>query len=119
MIKMSKAAKSEFSERIKDLRRQKSLSASAFAKLANVTPASVWQWENNGTSPRSETLTAIADTLGVTKDFLLFGRRHDDRVVKSGVPPIAPVTGFKEASLEDLIRGIEAKGFVVTIRSRG
>ena len=115
MIKMSKAAKSEFSERIKDLRKQRSLSASAFAKLANVTPASVWQWENNGTSPRSETLTTIADTLGVTKDFLLFGRRHDDCVVKSDLPPTAP---FKEASLEDLIRGIEAKGFVVTIRSR-
>jgi transcriptional regulator with XRE-family HTH domain len=117
MTKLSTVKQSGFAERIKDLRTQKDLSASAFAKLANVTPASVWQWENNGTSPRAETLTTIAETFGVTEDYLLHGRRKGDRL-GTVVPAKAQSTDFKEASLEDMIKAIEAKGFVVSIRSK-
>jgi transcriptional regulator with XRE-family HTH domain len=118
MTKLSTVEQSEFAERIKKLRTQKELSASAFAKLAKVTPASVWQWENNGTSPRAETLTTIAETFGVTEDYLLHGRRKGDRLGKVVAASTASPAAFKEASLEDMIRAIEAKGFVVTIRSK-
>ena len=118
MTKLSTVEQSEFAERIKNLRTQKELSASAFAKLAKVTPASVWQWENNGTSPRAETLTTIAETFGVTEEYLLHGRRKGDRLGKVVAASTASPASFKEASLEDMIKAIEAKGFVVTIRSK-
>jgi transcriptional regulator with XRE-family HTH domain len=118
MTKLSTVEQSGFAERIKELRTKKDLSASAFAKLAKVTPASVWQWENNGTSPRADTLTTIAETFGVTENYLLHGRRKGDRLGKVIAASATQSSAFKEASLEDMIRAIEAKGFIVSIRSK-
>ena len=119
MKKTSFVENSGLAGRLKDLRAEKNLSPAGLAKLADVTPASVWQWEHNGTLPRPKTLATVAEQLGVTPEFLLHGRRKSDRpgtLIASGSN--AAVIS-REASLEDLIRAIEAKGFEVTVRSKG
>jgi transcriptional regulator with XRE-family HTH domain len=118
LSKISKIAKSGIAERIRILRGKRDLSATAFAKLAHVTPAAVWQWENNGTEPRDATLATIAQTFGVTKDFLLTGKENADKIKMCESAPIASISRLSDASLEELIRAIEAKGFLVSIRSQ-
>jgi transcriptional regulator with XRE-family HTH domain len=104
--------------RIKDLRLRKDMSASALAKIAHVTPASVYQWEKRGASPRSETLTTIAETFGVSTEYLLKGTRKDDSSNTVVVRSIEMAKPARDYSLEELIRMIEAKGFYVSIRSK-
>jgi HTH-type transcriptional regulator, cell division transcriptional repressor len=65
--------KSSLAERIRHSRQAKGLSASDLARALGVTPASVWNWEKNGARPRSAMAAAMADTLGISKDFLLTG----------------------------------------------
>ena len=110
------AKKHGLAARIKDLRESQDMSAATLAKIAHVTPASVYQWEKRGASPRSETLTTIAETFGVTTEYLLEGTRKDDvakTVVARAIPEVA--LSLKDASLEDLMRAIKAKGFQVII----
>lgn len=116
-MKKPSAKRLEFAGRIRELREQRELTASALAKLANVTPASVYQWEKNGTSPRRETLTTIAETFGVTEDYLISGRRKDDPKGTVIATTHSPIAKLGEAPLEELIKAIEAKGFVVSISS--
>lgn len=112
------AKKHGLAARIKDLREEKEMSASALAKIANVTPASVYQWEKRGASPRSETLTTIAETFGVTTEYLLTGTRKGDSVKTVVARSSQTLATAEELSLEDLIRKIEAKGFFVSIRCK-
>jgi transcriptional regulator with XRE-family HTH domain len=112
------AEKHGLAARIKDLREGKDMSASTLAKIANVTPASVYQWEKRGASPRSETLTTIAETFGVTTEYLLAGTGKNECIKTVGVRSGRTDTPAAEPSLEDLIRKIEAKGFYVSVRSK-
>ena len=112
-----------FADRVVTLREQQSLTATDLAKLANVTPAAVWNWEKNGTTPRAATINTIASKLGVTPEFLLNGK-DAVRVISSPemieLHPSHMDLGslLKSASLEELIRTIEARGFSVTVQSR-
>ncbi len=112
-----------FADRVVTLREQQSLTATDLAKLANVTPAAVWNWEKNGTTPRAATINTIANKLGVTPEFLLNGEEvvraiASPRMIELHQPQIDVGSLLESATLEDLIRGIEAKGFAVTIQSR-
>lgn len=112
-----------FADRVVTLREQQSLTATDLAKLANVTPAAVWNWEKNGTTPRAATINTIANKLGVTPEFLLNGEEvvraiDSPRMIELHQPQIDVGSLLESATLEDLIRGIEAKGFAVTIQSR-
>lgn len=55
-------------QRIATWRKAKGLSPQDLAKAVGVTPAAVYQWEypKGGTVPRTKTLTAIIDALGIT-----------------------------------------------------
>jgi transcriptional regulator with XRE-family HTH domain len=116
MLKSSKAAKNDFANRITNLRAQKSLTPSALARSAGVSPAAIWQWEHNGVLPRKPTLAKLAAKLAVTEDFLLTGNASEPS--RLSAPSISPSRDLEDTSLEDLIRAIEGKGFLVTLRSK-
>ena len=108
----------EIGQRIRQTREKRSMSASDLARLTEVTPTAVWNWENNGIRPRPDTLATIAQVLGVTKDYLLAGERQDSSEIRGNTTATATATAVAEMSLEDLIRAIGAKGFEVTIRPK-
>lgn len=102
----------DFSDRLRDTREARSMSASDLARLLGVTPTAVWNWEKNGVVPRHDTLVQIAQVLGVTTEFLRAGTRGalaDRGSVERGT------TRLEEFPLEDLMRAIEAKGFTVSV----
>jgi len=101
-----------FGPRVKELRRHRGLRVGELARAVGVSPASVWQWENNGRHPRESTAEAVAHALGVEVGYL--------EGEKSLAPSIAPdhVERAQDLSLEDLIRAIEAKGFLVQVSSK-
>jgi transcriptional regulator with XRE-family HTH domain len=61
-------------ERIKARRKELGLTLSSLAKRADLTPAAIWQYEQEERSPSSEALGAIAAALKVTTDYLLGAR---------------------------------------------
>ncbi len=63
-------AKTPISRRIIETREARGFTASDLARLTNVSPAAVWNWEKNGTKPRPDTLTSIAKALGVSPEYL-------------------------------------------------
>lgn len=102
----------EFSQRLKQTRESRSMSASDLARLVNVTPTAVWNWEKNGVAPRRETLGQIAQVLGVTIEYLRTGAKksgEDSELVATTSSRLDTVP------LEDLMRAIEAKGFSVSV----
>lgn len=62
----------EMWQRIAEARARAGLSQSELARQVGVKPQSVQQWEKKGgTAPRGHRLNKIADTLGVTRAWLL------------------------------------------------
>ena len=59
--------------RIRKAREDRGFSASDLARLTGVTPTAVWNWENNGTKPRPNALSAICKALGVSESYILSG----------------------------------------------
>lgn len=59
------------------------LSQSDIARLIGYTPTGVWNWLQGNTFPRPETLSALADKLGVTEDWL----RDGDAIPDPDSPP--------------------------------
>lgn len=114
MLKASRESKQQFANRVKTLRVQHAIKATALAKTAGVSPASVWQWEHAGAVPRKATLVRLADALSVSPDYLLKGGRLAPTIT---APSISPTTSLENASLEDLIRAIRMKGFKVALET--
>ena len=104
-----------FASRIAALRQQNALTASDLAKLANVTPAAVWNWEKNGITPRPATIDVLASKLGVTPKFLLTGEQTENQT--PDIPPFHLRNMLARASLEELVQAIESRGFFVSLQS--
>jgi transcriptional regulator with XRE-family HTH domain len=114
LSKSRSASNPGFAKRIKQLRMQKSMNAAALARLLDVTPAAIWTWEKKGSTPRESTLDAIAKAFDTSKEFLVTGKKaHEASINKMTSPPLAP---SNEWPLEELMRAIEAKGFLVSVR---
>jgi transcriptional regulator with XRE-family HTH domain len=113
-----------FADRVKSLRQKNSLTASDLAKLAKVSPAAVWNWEKNGTTPRPGTMKALARSLGVSTEFLLTGEHLEGAMelpatgTSNAVRFSPDNTSLETASLEDLLKAIELKGFKVSVNLR-
>ena len=60
--------------RIAALRRERGLSQSELAKRIQVSPSALGMYEQGRREPSADTMVALADSLGVTTDFLLTGR---------------------------------------------
>ena len=117
MARKKSAADVDFGERLKQLRESRSLNVSELAKRISVSPAAIWHWENRGTKPRSPTIGAIADALGVACGYLETGTEAA-RDAKDAFAAGAIRKSAADLSLEELLRAIEAKGFDVYVRSR-
>ena len=101
-----------FSQRLKETREARSMSASDLARLVDVTPTAVWNWEKNDVIPRRDTLAQIAQVLGVSAGFLRIGAKDTGADWDSVTVDLKKLD---EVPLEDLMRAIEAKGFSVSV----
>ena len=64
-------------QRIKIARENKGLSQTDLASLINVSPQAVNQWErDDGTTPRQSKINQVAEVLGVSEMWLLYGDRN-------------------------------------------
>jgi transcriptional regulator with XRE-family HTH domain len=100
----------DFGSRLRQLRRDRSMTAVDLAKRVKVTPPAIWHWEHRGRTPKSDRLQAVADALGVSLATLEGSATYKR---SSGI-----LQSTSELSLEQLIRAIEAKGFSVEVKSR-
>lgn len=113
---MIKAAKrrGEFGKRIAALRNKNALTASDLARLSNVTPAAVWQWEKNGTQPRRDVIEKIASHFRVPVSDLT----GESLSIESSSKPVDQHDQLIGYPLEDLLKAIESKGYEVTVQRK-
>jgi len=81
--------------RIKEAREAKGLNQSEVARHMKVFPQTVQQWESGKTAPRRGRLLALASFLGVTPEWLLFGKGGTNHVAKPLVLVIPNKTDAK------------------------
>lgn len=62
-----------FSQRLRELRKQKNLSQTELGKLAELHYTHIGRYERGASRPSGDTLKRLADVLGVTSDYLLEG----------------------------------------------
>ncbi|WP_027165196.1 helix-turn-helix transcriptional regulator [Mesorhizobium sp. WSM3224] len=67
-----------FPERLRAKMIVNRLSQSDIARLVGYTPTGVWNWLQGNTFPRPETLSALAEKLDVTEDWLRDGDATPD-----------------------------------------
>ena len=89
----------EIGKRIKELREAIGISKSALARKCEVTTTAVWNWEENGIIPRSETFTLVAKALGVSEASLRMGA---DTVVPSVSRPARTVAAIIEDARSEI-----------------
>jgi len=70
-------AMSDFASRLKQLRTQRSLSQTELAKMVGVHYNHIGRYERGQSKPGAETLTRLAESLGVSGDFLMEGRTEE------------------------------------------
>lgn len=68
---------SKFGDRLRELREEKELMSKDFAKIMNVEPATVTNWEKGKRFPKDDVLLKIADYFNVSIDYLL-GREYKE-----------------------------------------
>jgi transcriptional regulator with XRE-family HTH domain len=67
----------KFAERLKKLRMEKGLSQRAFSLRINLNYVQYNRYEKGETIPSTDTLSKLADALGVSVDYLLEGKEED------------------------------------------
>lgn len=67
---------SKFPSRLRELREKKELLSKDFAKIMNVEPATITNWEKGNRFPKDDVLINIADYFDCSIDYLL-GRTDD------------------------------------------
>ncbi|GAB3018928.1 hypothetical protein GCM10027051_24990 [Niabella terrae] len=101
--------KTEFADRLKDLRKRKRISQGELAELIEVHFTQVSRYERGETKPNAEAMTKLAKALDTTVDFLLNGTA-DDMVKDAGLEKEL-IRRFKE--VQDL--GTEDKKTVLSL----
>ena len=76
---------SNFSERIKALRRENRMTQEALGKIIGVGPDSIYIYEKGKAYPEVRNLVILADFFGVSTDYLL-GRTDDPEVHQLSTP---------------------------------
>jgi transcriptional regulator with XRE-family HTH domain len=80
-------------ERIKQLRKQLNMSQSELAEKVGISYAQVGRYETKGAQPPAETLKKIADALGVSPDYLIYGA--SDEKAKNKLSDAELINQFK------------------------
>ncbi len=68
---------SDFSERLRTLRKQKKLSQTELGKLASLHYTHIGRFERGISRPGSDSLKRLADALDISSDYLLEGEVND------------------------------------------
>jgi HTH-type transcriptional regulator, cell division transcriptional repressor len=79
------------SERIKEVREARGLTASELARRVGVTATAVWNWEKNAVTPRRPVLDAIASVLGVAPAFILTGNNEGASAASDAAGSVASI----------------------------
>lgn len=66
-----------FAQRLRELRKSKSLSQTELGQLAGLHYTHIGRFEREASRPSGDTLMRLADALGVTSDYLLDGATHE------------------------------------------
>lgn len=94
-------ARETIGTRIQRIREDRGMTASDLARLVDVTPTAVWNWEKNGTRPRANVLSSVAKALGVTQELLVTGNTSKnngatiDQVLEAAAAQIAKINGVE------------------------
>ncbi|SUU42793.1 SOS-response transcriptional repressors (RecA-mediated autopeptidases) [Acinetobacter baumannii] len=88
--------------RLKNLRKSKKLTQQQIADAIGVSKTSVIYWEKDENLPKHDSLMALAQILGVTSNYLLYGKEDDslDRNVTAPFPisgRLVPVISWVQA----------------------
>jgi len=88
--------------RIRSLREKHGLTRSQLAKALGLTFQAIFNWEEAGRVPRVDTLTRLAEVLGVSTHYLMTGKEDNDAhspsraqglgTMKDLLPPLPPPT---------------------------
>jgi transcriptional regulator with XRE-family HTH domain len=89
------------SERIKEVREARGLTASELARRVGVTATAVWNWEKNSVRPRPPVLETIANVLGVTTTFLRTGNNDNSTGVAETAGSVASIVKEARAKLSE------------------
>jgi len=93
-------------DRIRTTREERGLSKSLLAGIVGVSPTAVWNWEENGVTPRGAMVSRIARALGVTDAFLLTGQRAAPtlrtaaEIIDNAADQIAALNGVPKARVK-------------------
>lgn len=63
----------QLGERIRQLRKDRGMSQTELARAVDLSYAQIGRYETKGAQPSAEALKKIADALGVSPDFLIYG----------------------------------------------
>ncbi|MBL4662986.1 MAG: helix-turn-helix transcriptional regulator [Flavobacteriaceae bacterium] len=66
-----------FGKRLKKVRQNKEISQSELGKIVDIHYTQIGRYESKGVKPSGEVLAKIANTLGVTSDFLMSGSNQE------------------------------------------
>ncbi|NLK96342.1 MAG: helix-turn-helix transcriptional regulator [Clostridiales bacterium] len=113
---------SKFGDRLKELRENKNLMSKDFAKIMNVEPATVTNWEKGNRFPKEEILIKIADYFNCSIDFLLgrtddptsivYSGNYNNQVIEFEIDKNYPQKLTAE-DIQNLISQLESVGFDV------
>ncbi len=73
---------SDFSERLRTLRKQKNLSQTELGKLADLHYTHIGRFERGISRPSGDTLKRLADALDISSDYLLEGSTEDSATAR-------------------------------------
>jgi transcriptional regulator with XRE-family HTH domain len=98
----------DIKDRIKDARTKAGLNQSELARKIGTSPQTVQQWEQGKTSPRANKLYELSSVLGVTPEWLQFGKEsmtykityHGDSDERNYIQP-AHLVGDDEIEVND------------------
>jgi transcriptional regulator with XRE-family HTH domain len=89
--------KNGFSERLRELRRQRNLSQAALGKIVGLHVIHIGRYERGISKPSADALKRLAEALGVTTDYLLEGKANEVARAK-----------LEDKDLLDMFREVEA-----------
>ena len=70
------------SDKLKELRKENSLTQQDLANILDVTKGAIAMWETNKRTPDAETLLKLADVFSVSVDYLLDRETDSEEILK-------------------------------------
>lgn len=94
-----------FSERLRELRKENSMTQKQLAKTLNLTANSVCEWENNRSEPNINALIKISSLFNVSVSYLV--GEEDDFGGSVIASPTAPILSEEDKKLLSAFHGLD------------